>query len=160
MAHLNYYLDLCVEVFAVNENAVLLRLHDKYDIWTGPGGHIDPGEDINEAALREVLEESGLQATLIGPPGWQKTDTDTNIDLVPPMFMNRHRINDVHEHSASIFAAIADSRDINPHETEDATVEFRWVTLVELEEMAVSDKRLRKEVLRYARTALEWSSAQ
>jgi hypothetical protein len=38
MAHLNYYLDLCVEAYIVNDGAVLLRLHEKYNIWSGPGG--------------------------------------------------------------------------------------------------------------------------
>ena len=52
MAHNNYYLDLCVETFVVNDDAVLLRLHEKYNYWGTPGGHIDPGEDVNEAALR------------------------------------------------------------------------------------------------------------
>ena len=156
MAHLNYYIDLCVEVFVVNNDSVLLRLHDKYDIWTGPGGHIDPGEDINEAAKREALEESGLAIELVGPPEWVRTDTETNIDLVPPMFMNRHRINETHEHSASIFAATANARDINPQEGEDEGFIFKWMTLDQLDEMEKTDKRLRPEVVRYARTALEW----
>lgn len=54
MAHYHYALDLCIESFTVNDGAVLLRLHDKYTIWTGPGGHIDPGEDPNEAAHLEI----------------------------------------------------------------------------------------------------------
>ena len=64
MAHINYYLDLCSETFIVHNGKVLLRLHEKYDLWTGPGGHIDPGEDPNEAALREVWEEVGLRWSL------------------------------------------------------------------------------------------------
>lgn len=128
MAHLNYYLDLCAEVFVVNDGAVLLRLHDKYHIWTGPGGHIDPGEDANEAALREVWEEVGLKVELIGPLGWQKADTETNLDLVPPLFVNRHKINDTHEHSAFIFIAKAESRDINPQMEADKSLQCIWVT--------------------------------
>jgi 8-oxo-dGTP pyrophosphatase MutT (NUDIX family) len=57
----------------VNEDAVLLRYHDKYDMWATPGGHIDAGQDANEAALREVWEEVALQVELIGPHGWVKT---------------------------------------------------------------------------------------
>jgi 8-oxo-dGTP pyrophosphatase MutT (NUDIX family) len=154
MAHLNYYLDLCVEAYIVHDDAVLLRLHEKYNLWTGPGGHIDPGEDCNEAALREVWEEAGLKIELVGPANWEKQDTKTNRDLVPPLFMNRHRINDVHEHSALIFIARAQSRDVAPQTQEDKGVEFRWVTKAELDEMNNNDSRLRPEVYKYALAAL------
>lgn len=155
MAHLNYYLDLCAEAFVVNDGAVLLRLHEKYDIWTGPGGHIDPGEDANEAALREVKEEVGLEVKLVGPLGWQKTDTDTNADLIPPIFVNRHKINDHHDHSAFIFAAKADSREINPRNEEEKSVQCIWVTKAELEKLRIEDSRLHEEVYRYASAALD-----
>lgn len=158
MAHNNYYLDLSVEAFVVNDDAVLLRLHEKYDIWNGPGGHVDAGEDLNEAAIREVWEEVGLHVELVGPKGWAKSDTDSNLDLVPPLFMNRHRINATHEHSASIFAARSDSREINPQTEADVGCECIWVTEEELIAMAKNDTRLRPETLRYALKALEITS--
>lgn len=155
MAHLNYYLDLCIEAFIVNENAVLLRLHEKYDIWTGPGGHLDPGEDSNEAVLREVWEEVGLKIELVGPEGWKKSDTETNIDLVPPVFVNRHKINDIHDHSAFIFVGISETRDINPQTEEDMGVECVWLTRSELDDLRANDPRFREEVYRYSIKALE-----
>ena len=154
MAHLNYYVDLCVDVFVVNKAAVLLRLHEKYNCWITPGGHIDPGEDANEAALREVWEESGLRVTLVGPPHWQQIDTETNRDLVPPLFVNRHSISDTHEHSAFIFAAQSNSRDIDPQEEASKHAEYRWCTLADLDELLQSDNRLHPEVHRYASWAL------
>jgi len=33
--------------------------------WVLPKGHIDPGETAEEAALREVREESGVEATIV-----------------------------------------------------------------------------------------------
>lgn len=157
MAHLNYYLDLCVDTYIVNGDAVLLRLHEKYNMWNAPGGHLDPGEDANEAALREVWEEVGLKVELVGPSDWQKTDTPTNRDLVPPHFVNRHPINDVHEHSSFIFIGRADSREISPQADEDknSAAECRWLTQSELDEMLKTDKRLRPETHRYATTALK-----
>jgi 8-oxo-dGTP pyrophosphatase MutT (NUDIX family) len=158
MAHLNYYLDLCIEAFIVQDGAVLLRLHEKYNIWTGPGGHIDPGEDANEAVKREVWEEVGLKIKLVGPAGWSKSDTETNLDLVPPVYLNRHKINEVHDHSAFIFVATSDSRKINPQTEADMGVECVWVTQTELDEMFKNDKRLRPEVYKYASTALNLTS--
>lgn len=158
MAHLNYYLDLCIEAFIVNEGAVLLRLHEKYNIWNGPGGHLDPGEDSNEAVLREVWEEVGLKVELVGPVGWEKTDTSSNIDLVPPMFVNRHKINDIHDHSCFVFAAKSISREINPQTEKDKGVPCIWVTQKELDEMHINDERFSSEVHRYASTALKLAS--
>jgi 8-oxo-dGTP pyrophosphatase MutT (NUDIX family) len=158
MAHYHYALDLCIESFIVNDGAVLLRLHEKYSIWTGPGGHIDPGEDSNEAAHREIWEESGLEVELVGPLGWVKTDTEHNIDLVPPLFLNRHHINSHHDHSCMIFAARSKSREISPQTEEDRDCEFVWVTAATLAEMHKTDKRLRDEVYRYAIEALKVTS--
>jgi 8-oxo-dGTP diphosphatase len=43
----------------------LLLIHrPKYDDWSFPKGKLDPGESFREAALREVLEETGLICSL------------------------------------------------------------------------------------------------
>ena len=154
MAHLNYYLDLCVDTYVVNDGAVLLRLHEKYNHWGSPGGHVDLGEDINEAALREVWEEVGLKVELVRPEGWVKKDSGHNLDLVPPLFVNRHRINEVHEHSSFIFVGKSDSRVIAPQTVEDKGAECRWVTQEELDELFKNDNRLALDEYRYASSAL------
>ena len=35
-------------------------------VWSLPGGHIEPGEPAREAALREVTEETGIIAEVLG----------------------------------------------------------------------------------------------
>jgi 8-oxo-dGTP pyrophosphatase MutT (NUDIX family) len=157
MAHLNYYLDLCVDTYIVNNGAVLLRLHDKYNYWGAPGGHIDPGEDVNEAALREILEEVGLKAELVGPCGWEKNDSDHNKDLVPPIFVNRHKITDTHDHSAFIFVAKTNSREIDPQSKEDiaSAAKCIWLNKEELDMLKSTDDRLGHDTYRYALAALD-----
>lgn len=157
MAHLNYYLDLCVDTYVVQGGAVLLRLHDKYNLWGAPGGHIDPGEDVNEAALREVWEEVGLKVELIGRANWVKSDSAGNKDLVPPLFVNRHKITDSHEHSSFVFVAKATSRDINPQSAEDivSAAKCLWLTREELDRLKETDDRLGDDAYRYAVAALD-----
>jgi len=46
---------------------VLLVHHAKLDAWFQPGGHIDEGETVLTAALRETLEETGVEAVPIEP---------------------------------------------------------------------------------------------
>ncbi len=36
-------------------------IQDSYDKWTFPKGHVEKGEEIEETAARETLEEMGLQ---------------------------------------------------------------------------------------------------
>jgi 8-oxo-dGTP pyrophosphatase MutT (NUDIX family) len=154
MAHLHYALDLCIEAFIVNDGAVLLRMHDKFNKWTGPGGHIDPNEDPNEAVKREAMEEAGLEITLIDPTNFQKEDAGDNWELVPPMFLNRHHINGHHDHSCLVFAATCTTREINPR-AEEKDVDFVWVTAIELEDMHANDPKLLTDRYQYAKKALE-----
>ena len=43
---------------------VALVHRPKYDDWTFPKGKLDPGEGWEDAALREVLEETGMRCRL------------------------------------------------------------------------------------------------
>lgn len=44
---------------------VLLVHRPRYDDWSFPKGKLDPGETVEEAALREVKEETGLKCRII-----------------------------------------------------------------------------------------------
>jgi 8-oxo-dGTP pyrophosphatase MutT (NUDIX family) len=46
----------------VGPRGTLLHRHKRLGLWLQPGGHIDPGEAPEDAALREVAEETGLGA--------------------------------------------------------------------------------------------------
>jgi len=41
-------------------------IHPGYGLWTFPGGFVDFGESVSDAAVRETLEETGLSVDLTG----------------------------------------------------------------------------------------------
>ena len=47
---------------------VLLVHHKRIGLWLPPGGHLLEGEMPHEAAVREVLEETGVTAEIVGEP--------------------------------------------------------------------------------------------
>lgn len=56
-----------VWVFDAELSQVLLVLH-RWRGWVPPGGKVEPGERPREAARRELLEETGLDAELLARP--------------------------------------------------------------------------------------------
>lgn len=50
-----------------NGGEVLLVHRPRYDDWAWPKGKLDPGEHTTAAAVREVLEETGVEVTLGRP---------------------------------------------------------------------------------------------
>lgn len=56
------------DVVFIKNNSVLLvqqRKESAYGLWSYPGGHVEDGETLEQAAIREVKEE--LSADLISP---------------------------------------------------------------------------------------------
>jgi 8-oxo-dGTP diphosphatase len=49
----------------VRDGTVLLVHRPRYDDWTLPKGKLDPGESFEDAAVREVQEETGLRCRLV-----------------------------------------------------------------------------------------------
>lgn len=54
--------------YVVAEGHTLLVWHEKQRTWFPPGGHVEPNEDPVQAAVREALEETGLEVEVISPP--------------------------------------------------------------------------------------------
>lgn len=94
----------CASAFVINPytKKILLVMHKKNKRWTQPGGHIEDDETPEEAALREVYEETGLRVRLLGvrfpreddfirPLGIQKNRNsmgDIHIDIIYPAVPN------------------------------------------------------------------------
>jgi len=126
-------------------------MHDKHKIWLAPGGHVELDEDPEEAALREVKEEVGIPITFIGEA--PVTGEDNEKELRQPEFVNRHFVNDTHEHISFVYFATSDTRETNPMEGE-TTDGFKWFTEAELDNDAFGVK---PRIRHYAKAALEAS---
>jgi len=148
MPHIHEKIDFTVSVFVVYKNKVLIRKHDKYKVWLGVGGHIELNEDPNQAAIREVKEEVGLDVVLWGEK-FNLEHHSKGDDLIPPRFMNRHFINDKHEHVDMIYFATSENDLIIPEHPDD---ESEWLTSSELDNPRDG---LSSATKLYAKTALE-----
>src|SRR5258708_19203529 len=73
--------DFTVATFVVRDETVLLLWHRKLQMWLPPGGHIEPNELPDEAAVREVAEEAGIEVELVGERG---VGVERPVQLVRP----------------------------------------------------------------------------
>jgi 8-oxo-dGTP pyrophosphatase MutT (NUDIX family) len=71
-------------------------------MWLPPGGHVDPNELPDEAAVREVREETGVLAELVGERPPRIGDP---IPLVRPEGVQLERIGPGHEHIDLVYFA-------------------------------------------------------
>jgi 8-oxo-dGTP pyrophosphatase MutT (NUDIX family) len=131
--------------YVVRENATLLHRHPGLDTWLPPGGHIDRDELPHRAALREVSEETGLDAELVA----ERDDIES--DTVEPLPKPRHvQLADVnacgdevgHQHVDLVYYARAGSRAIDPDDGEVPAADWEWFAPSELR----SDDRLDPDV--------------
>jgi 8-oxo-dGTP pyrophosphatase MutT (NUDIX family) len=53
--------------FVTHAGRVLLLLHRNKRLWLPPGGHVEPDEAPDAAAVREVWEEAGLRVEVTSP---------------------------------------------------------------------------------------------
>ncbi len=148
MPHLHEKIDFTAEVFIVHKDKVLLRKHDKYSIWLSIGGHVELDEDPNQAAIREVKEEVGLDIELWS--GFQTAHLETTNfkDLIPPAFLNRHRINETHEHVSFVYFGRSTSDVVINQESEHSDA-IEWFSLEEMDNPQFSE-----QVRTYAKAAL------
>ncbi|WP_167568797.1 NUDIX hydrolase [Brevibacillus migulae] len=60
-----------------DDRLLLFKIEDPYnpeleEFWVTPGGGVDPGESFEEAAKRELWEETGIRGVEIGPWIWTR----------------------------------------------------------------------------------------
>ena len=150
MAHTNDRVCLTVVIFLRRGGKVLLANHPKYNAWLPIGGHIDPGEDTDEALYREIKEEANLKTEDIKICGEKATIPQGNQRslLSTPAYVDRHAIQD-RDHVALVY--FGELREGCEPSLSDEHVELRWFSK---DELANKDGLLKPDIAWYAREAL------
>lgn len=104
-AELSIDRDFTVAVFVVHDGAVLLHFHRKLGRWLPPGGHIEPNELPDAAAIREVFEETGVQAQLISDGSIAVAAPDQPRQLCRPAGVQLADIRPGHQHIDLVYFA-------------------------------------------------------
>ncbi len=111
---------------------VLLTHHRKLGIWVQLGGHTDPGEDWQAAALREAREESGLQDLVLLQDGLY----DVDIHEIPA-----HLETPAHFHYDLRFLYQGD--DLIPLILSEESHDLAWVDIIHLGDLTREESQHR-----------------
>ena len=114
--------------------------------WSLPGGRVEPGEPVRDAALRELKEETGVDAQLVGL-----------VDVVDAIFENRSR--DLIPRHYVLIDFVATWRSGDPVAGDDAA-DARFFHLSDLSSLDMWDETLRVIDAAASRLGLEREGRQ
>lgn len=113
-------------VIDYENRSVLLMYNKKLDMWLQPGGHIESNEIPEEAAVREVREETGIDIKIIN---FHESD-----DNIVPVAIERY-INKVGDMIDIQYLAIPLNKDLYSNENN----EMGWFNEKELETISIEE---------------------
>ena len=122
-----------------SQNEVLMIRHKKLKVWLPPGGHIDENELPDNAVLREILEETGIKATLIQ----NKKNLDLPYELTLPFVILLEDIerDGTHNHIDMIYLCKALGDELKPQESEVDGI--GWFTFEKIKRLNTFDNVLK-----------------
>lgn len=132
----------------------ILVLHKKLGTWLPPGGHVEENELPQDAALREIREETGIEAELINTNQrvfgeLKKLDCEKCVQLIAPHNLQLELIEENHYHIDFVYFAKALGEKTG--EKNGESHEVKWFSQKDLDE----SKNLWEEVRLGAKKALQ-----
>ncbi len=130
---------VCGSAIVMNNGKTLLIKHKKLGVWLNPGGHLEENETPEEAALREVKEETGLNVEIIEIKSKQKIKTDGSFEKTLPFSIMYEYVDyktGMHEHFDMIYLVRPmDNIEIKPDYGE--VTEIRWFSENEIDNLEI-----------------------
>lgn len=126
MPHIHKDIDFTVSAAIVHDGKVLLVDHPRYGYWLLPGGHVELDEDTDQALLREIAEETGLQLKDIEVLAERPeigSDNEAK-SLWRPQWMNIHKAGEHHRHIGLWYLVRAKSGQVRLDEKEHKAVKW------------------------------------
>jgi ADP-ribose pyrophosphatase YjhB (NUDIX family) len=114
----------------LHKDSVLLVHHPRLKAWVPPGGHIEPNELPDEAAVREVLEETGVPVEIREPLCIHQVKAFENGEHVYHI--------DIVYLCQVVAGAACDSTSMPQVKVEDGIPEASWVKLEQLESLNIA----------------------
>ena len=131
--------DFTVAVFVVWQHQVLLHQHRKLGRWLPPGGHIEAVELPDEAAIREVLEETGVKIQLVASDRLDYLfESELPRQLTRPRGIQLEEISAGHEHIDLIYFARPETGYEGLISSEDKP--FVWCSALQLEKLPLGNE--------------------
>lgn len=123
--------ELCASIFVINPETkkILLVKHKEFKKWVQPGGHLDHNETPEEAAAREVYEETQIKVRVLGERFPREED------FIRPLGIQCNRKEGYMQIDVLYFGVPIGSTE--PVVDDDETIAARWFSREELEELNV-----------------------
>ena len=122
-----------------SKNEILMIHHNKLQVWLPPGGHIDENELPDDAVLREIYEETGIQAKII--PNCISLNLSSNHcqELATPfaILLEDIEMNGLHNHIDMVYLCRALNENLVPLESEVNAI--GWFTYEEITKLKTFD---------------------
>jgi len=116
--------DLTVAGYIIHDEKILLIHHRKLDLWLPVGGHIEENETPDQALIREVKEEIGIDIEILNQSNIP-LEGNIKYNLAIPFYTNVHPVGD-HDHYGLFYICKA----INPNQLRinKELKNFEWFT--------------------------------
>ena len=123
--------EFCASIFVINPDTkkILLVKHREFKKWVQPGGHLEHNETPEEAAVREVYEETQIKVKVLGER-FPRED-----DFIRPLGIQCNRKDGYMQIDVLYFGVPIGNTE--PVVDDDETIAARWFSREELEELNV-----------------------